>query len=329
MSIVTWATEFSFKANLADLRLNRRNRNQRQRRVTTSVQAKEGVSKPRTPPRLAPPEPTQPVTSDSGSGQRRHRVFHWFYIVVAIFTTSIPACAHKVSPHCAAGGVRHWSVFHLDNYCLKWSEQLPPRREDGISVVSAMGSPSGHFDKTTVSVFDHFVPVDNYELWEISALVQSLLVSVLLFIELDDKSPGVKRNMTPLIVTGILSVGAVFCLAVNFITYYEVALIAIILGFMWFDAMSYRRKKAATFKFLMFYVDVPVLSAILVMCFVAGFPITKNWNHFFSGAVAFQLMVANIAIIMIRSHQHIEASNGLWNAWLAAALGGPARTVVR
>jgi hypothetical protein len=54
------------------------------------------------------------------------------------------------------------------------------------------------------------------------------------------------------------------------------------------------------FRRLVQFVDVPTISALLVICLYAGVPLPDHNASFFSGAIAVQLIFANMLIVLLR-----------------------------
>lgn len=212
------------------------------------------------------------------------------YIAIATLTVLIPATMHSKAGCCT----HHW--LHVGSVNLVHSEDYNLKLE--FSAFDANGRFEGQRKK-----------LSNGEIWEGFALLQALLFSLILII---DVSPD---KYSKILVFGIVCIVvfsflALMSLLLEFTKAYQWLLGLNIFGFMLMDFILYTKtkrnyKKGSQGEFIIYrnlllYVDVPVLLAISILYSYAGLPVLNARREFFSGAVAFQLIFGNFLIFLVR-----------------------------
>ncbi len=212
-------------------------------------------------------------------------ILHWLYIAVGITTVIIPLLVHQQTADCVNRGIRsilHYRIFHIENYSCE------------------LVSPYFQF---------HF-KISDYEIWELYAIIQAALFSFILIFEPDQKI-GIRAILLTLFAVIILCPLAIVFLGLRVISLYQLALFLILVLFSLGDVIMWKKTRDKEYRLLCFYVDIPILFAFTVLTSHVGLPVKDYYSFFFSGAIAFQLILGNILIFFIRSHTEIEGDLGV------------------
>jgi hypothetical protein len=100
---------------------------------------------------------------------------------------------------------------------------------------------------------------------------------------------------------------SIFCLGNHLDTAYEITLFIIPTFFLLEDLMLYSTFKNPSYSAFIWYVDGPLLVTIIATIFIVGIPLADKYKTFFSGAIAFQLMLGNTLVLAIRLRESVLA----------------------
>lgn len=190
-------------------------------------------------------------------------------------TTLIETCQH--------GGVKHWAIFHIEN----WN--------------SWIGS---HL----LGWLNHNWQMGLFETWDFLALAITLAFSIILLFECKTDKFLVSTIWVVIIVgtIGLVSVGY------HSTKFYPIALSIVLVALFLADFVSYVLSKyqEKVYKRLLFFVDIPmIISLALLLCY-EGFQLRHQ--EFFSGAIAFQFLMGNIVLYLVRGYGRINAKDSNW-----------------
>lgn len=206
------------------------------------------------------------------------------YVVVAALTISIPVLSHPLADDQTTSGIFHWRffhwcIFHIDNY---------------------------HFP---VCFHENYLSFVEDEIWELGAIVQAIIFSVILIFEPEEKT-GFRKIALILFLIGIFGLFAILSLGFHQIEAYQIMVLSILVSFSIADIVMFKVTKLKTYKMALWYVDVPILLALCLLTFHAGFPIKEDHRRFYSGAIAFQLLFGNILLFLIRLNTKLIKEDG-------------------
>lgn len=165
---------------------------------------------------------------------------------------------------------------------------------------------NGDYDLGTLTLKGLYL--DKFLVWEIVALFQASIFSILLAIE----APASKVGKWFAWIYGLIIIFAVLgALLIIFkaITVYQLLVVVIVFIFLFGDIYMWKKNNEQIYKLLIFYVDIPIIISLLLITVVVSVPMQKDYHQFFSGSVAFQLLMGNLLIFILRSHQEIESKN--------------------
>jgi hypothetical protein len=116
--------------------------------------------------------------------------------------------------------------------------------------------------------------------------------------------------LVPTVVVAICS-AAIFCLGNHLEKAYQITLIIIPMCFLFEDVMLYKIMKDPSYSSFIWFVDGPLLATIVATMCIVGIPLSDKYKIFFSGAIAFQLMLGNTLVLAIRVREATLAFSGL------------------
>jgi hypothetical protein len=137
------------------------------------------------------------------------------------------------------------------------------------------------------------------EIWELSAIVQALLFSGLLIFE-PPEQPGIRRVILLLVFIVLACIFGAIALGFHWTIVYQFFVFVLVLSFALADHWMYGITHLIEYKIALYLVDLPIFLALLVLTIHIGIPMRHGNKEFFSGAIAFQLIVGNATIYLIR-----------------------------
>jgi hypothetical protein len=208
----------------------------------------------------------------------RRNKYNVYYLVPAIVTICVPLLVHPAETSCQVS-LFHSAIFHTQTWeSLDWGLGLE---------------------------------YSYYELWELAAIAQALIFSVVLLFEPREQR-GIRAVMLLAFVELCVCLAAAICLGTKYIREYQWMVGATLVMFTVADFCMYRmlteREELLMYKRLIFYVDVPIIITYGLITIRVGVPIDSDYIIFFSGAIAFQLIMGNIMIFVIRAYRRIETT---------------------
>jgi len=198
------------------------------------------------------------------------------YVAVAFVTILIPLQFHVPVPSCT-NSIWHSGIFHAP-----WQ-------------------------------FDHFfgpshivLIFDEFTIWELFGILQATLFAILAVFEPELRSRA--ALVVPFAVMAICFI-SIFYLGNHKDTYYEITLFVIPTFFLLEDILLYSKLKNPSYASFIWFVDGPLLLTIIATTFIVGIPLADKYKTFFSGAIAFQLMLGNTLVLAIRLRDSLLAFN--------------------
>ena len=165
---------------------------------------------------------------------------------------------------------------------------------------------NGDYDLGSIKLVGLYL--DKYLIWDISALFQAGIFSFLLAVE----APARKVGKYFVLIYGFVILGVLMAslvLVFNNVWAYQMWVIINIIIFTVGDTYMWWKNKETIYKLLIFYVDLPILISLISINVIVSVPMEKDYHHFYSGAIAFQLLMGNLLIFLMRSHLEIESKN--------------------
>lgn len=148
----------------------------------------------------------------------------------------------------------------------------------------------------------HFTKTFNYNgdsLWDLFAIFQASVVSLSLLLEIPD-AKGAKKPAVIAAYLIALAVIAIYALGSGQLVWYQVSILILAAGFLLEDYLLFHFGLIEGAIDNLLYVDIPYLLALGVVTWYVGIPIRGDSELFFSGAIAFQLVMGNILLFVIR-----------------------------
>jgi hypothetical protein len=205
----------------------------------------------------------------------------WDWLEIAIFALCVmaPFYIHE-GASCHGSGVFHSAIFHS-----------PFLHEIYIGKSSYLQ-----------------LEFDQYSCWELFGIIQASVVSFFLLFRVKEYTRKIL-----LVAAAIVVLGPLACLALltGALRFYEICVIAILISFSLEDYNLYRRSRQIEYRMLIRFVDIPILTSVILLTWFVGFPIRDEYRHFYSGAIAFQLIVGTLLLILIRLQSFVRANNSV------------------
>jgi len=197
---------------------------------------------------------------------RREALFLGLYAAVMIAFPAIPFFAHAPRPDCRQFMVAQF--FHTNAYHLVFR----------------------------VWTFNQ------HQIWELWAIIQATAISVLLFFEIPEKQ-GIRVAIAGSFLIALTSVGAIHALGTAAKSSYQVLLIMIAVLMLCEDFYLHKKFAAPSAKDIIIFIDIPVFVSLVIVNLYVSFPVRAEHEPFLSGAVAFELVMANLVIVIVRTRE--------------------------
>jgi hypothetical protein len=211
-------------------------------------------------------------------------LLQWLYVLSAIITIVVPFNIHH--PSACNNNERCFFFLHTTWYLFNWGTSAQP-------------------------FFFAFKPM---EIWELFALLQVALFSSIVIWEADDRKINIRISVLTMIgIIGICLIG-IGLLGKHQYFWYQVAMILIVSLLLIVDVSFHVATHDKRYLFLWLFVDIPILAALIVLNVYVSFPIGQEYFHFYSGAIAFQLMIGNLLIFITGLYVATDSCGGFSHA---------------
>jgi hypothetical protein len=203
------------------------------------------------------------------------------YVVFAATFIIISVLSHSATDQSFHTGFWNHAIFHLRVFHLE------------------------SYDWSQVDFMHHPWILHGTEVWEFYAIGLTGIFSLLLLWEPEEKAGVVMIVFCALFIFLACTIG-LLALGWHFTRTYQVLLLVMVLGLAVVDGLMFNASKtAAEYKFLQFFVDIPIFISLLMLTWYVGFPIRDSHRGFFSGALAFQFIMGCLLVMLVKAHRRI------------------------
>lgn len=206
------------------------------------------------------------------------------YLIFALAFIAICVFSHSIDDKSFHSGIWSYGIFHLQPFQL---------------------------ESYDFSLLDSCNPwkLEGTEVWEFWAIMLTGVFSVLLFFQPEEK-PGVGLIIFCGLSIFLACPLALLFLGLHFTKLYESSLLFMVAGLAIVDGLMFKASKGSVvekyqYRFLQFFVDIPILLSLAILVAYVGFPMRQSHKDFFSGALAFQFIMGCLLVLLVKGYEII------------------------